>query len=124
VNRDVFERLVAEALDGLPEELRAHMENVDVVIAEWPSALDLADAGMEKNEREWLLGLYSGIPLTERGTAYAGVLPDRITLFQGPIQRVAGSDPEAIREEVRVTVIHEIGHYFGISDDRLEELGW
>jgi predicted Zn-dependent protease with MMP-like domain len=124
VNREVFERLVAEALDGLPEELRAHMENVEVTIAEWPTALNLADAGMEKNEREWLLGLYSGIPLTERGTGYAGVLPDLITLFQGPIQRVAGSDPEAIREEVRVTVIHELGHYFGISDDRLEELGW
>ena len=120
----MFERLVAEALDGLPEEFRAHMENVEVAIAEWPSARDLADAGMEKNEREWLLGLYSGIPLTERDTGYAGVLPDLITLFQGPIQRMAGSDPEAIREEVRVTVIHEMGHYFGISDDRLEELGW
>ncbi len=100
------------------------MENVEVTIAEWPTALHLADAGMEKNEREWLLGLYSGIPLTQRGTEYAGVLPDLITLFQGPIQRVAGSDPEAIREEVRVTVIHELGHYFGISDERLEELGW
>ena len=124
MKREVFERLVAEALDGLPEELRVHMENVDVMIEEWPNARDLADAGMGKDEREWLLGLYSGVPLTERGTGYAGVLPDRITLFQGPIQRVAGSDAEAIREEVRATVIHEVAHYFGISDDRLDELGW
>jgi predicted Zn-dependent protease with MMP-like domain len=125
VNREVFERLVAEALDGLPEQIRAHMENVEVMIEEWPSAFELADAGMEKNEREELLGLYSGVPLTERTTTgYAGFLPDRITLFQGPIQRVAGSDAEAIREEVRTTVVHEIGHYFGISEDRLEELGW
>jgi predicted Zn-dependent protease with MMP-like domain len=123
VKREVFERLVAEALDGLPEQLRTHMENVEVMIAEWPSARDLAEAGMEKNERAELLGLYSGVPLTERDTGYA-VLPDRITLFQGSIQRVTGSDPEAIREEVRITVVHEVAHHFGISDERLKELGW
>jgi predicted Zn-dependent protease with MMP-like domain len=99
------------------------MENVEVMIAEWPSARDLAEAGMEKNERAELLGLYSGVPLTERDTGYA-VLPDRITLFQGSIQRVTGSDPEAIREEVRITVVHEVAHHFGISDERLKELGW
>lgn len=124
MKREVFERLVAEALDGLPEQFLAHMENVDVVVEEWPSTLDLADAGMEKNEREELLGLYNGVPLTERDTGYAGFLPDRITLFQGSIQRVAGSDPEAIRDEVRTTVVHEVAHYFGISDDRLKEMGW
>jgi len=123
MKREVFERLVAEALDGLPEQLRTHMENVEVIIAEWPSARDLAEAGMEKNERAELLGLYSGVPLTERDTGYA-VLPDRITLFQRSIQRVTGSDPEAIREEVRITVVHEVAHHFGISDERLEELGW
>lgn len=123
MRREVFERLVAEALDGLPEQLRTHMENVEVMIAEWPSARDLAEAGMEKNERAELLGLYSGVPLTERDTGYA-VLPDRITLFQGSIQRVTGSDPEAIREEVRITVVHEVAHHFGISDERLKELGW
>ena len=122
MKREVFERLVAEALDGLPEQFLAHIENVEVVIEEWPSARTLADAGMEKNEREDLLGLYSGVPLTERDTGYAGFLPDRITLFQGPIQRAAGSDAEAIRKEVRATVVHEVAHYFGISDDRLEEM--
>lgn len=124
MKREVFERLVAEALDGLPEQFLAHMENVEVVIEEWPSALTLADAGMEKDEREELLGLYSGVPLTERDTGYAGFLPDRITLFQGPIQRVAGSDAEAIRKEVRDTVVHELAHYFGISEERIAELGW
>jgi len=124
VNRQAFERLVAEALDGLPEQVRTHMQNVEVMIEEWPSAQDLADAGMEKNEKALLLGLYSGVPLTERDTGYAGFLPDRITLYQGPIQRVTGSDAEAIREEVRTTVLHEIGHYFGMSEERLEELGW
>jgi len=123
MKREVFERLVAEALDGLPEQVRAHMENVEVMIEEWPTSRDLADAGMEKNEREELLGLYSGVPLTDRDTGYAGFLPDRITLFQGPIQRVAGSDAVAIREEVRTTVMHEIGHFFGMSEDRLEKLG-
>lgn len=124
MNRQAFERLVAEALDGLPEQVRTHMQNVEVMIEEWPSAQDLADAGMEKNEKALLLGLYSGVPLTERDTGYAGFLPDRITLYQGPIQRVTGSDAEAIREEVRTTVLHEIGHYFGMSEERLEELGW
>ena len=124
MKKAVFERLAAEALDGLPEELRVHMENVDVVIHEWPNDVDLADAGMDKDERGDLLGLYTGVPLTERNTGYAGYLPDRITLFQGPIQRVAGSDPEAIRDEVRATVVHELAHYFGISEERIEELGW
>lgn len=124
MNRATFERLVAEALDGLPEQFLAHMENVEVVIEEWPTPDELADAGLAKDERTELLGLYEGVPLTERDTGYAGFLPDRITLFQGPIQAVTGSDAEAIRAEVRTTVVHEVAHYFGISDDRLDELGW
>ncbi len=119
-----FERLVAEALDSLPEVFLVHLDNVEVVIEEWPSAEDLAEAGMEGEERTELLGLYSGIPLTERDTAYAGFLPDRIILFQRPIEAVAGEDPEAVREEVQVTVVHEIAHFYGISDERLDEMGW
>lgn len=119
-----FERLVAEALDSLPEVFLAHLDNVDVVIEEWPSAEDLAEADMAGEDPGQLLGLYTGIPLTERDTAYAGVLPDRITLFQRPIEAVAGDDPEAVREEVRVTVVHEIAHFYGISDERLDEMGW
>ena len=95
MKKAVFERLAAEALDGLPEQLRVHMENVDVVIHEWPNDVDLADAGMDKDERGDLLGLYTGVPLTERNTGYAGYLPDRITLFQGPIQRSGRQRPRS-----------------------------
>jgi len=119
-----FEQLVAEALDSLPEEFLAHLENVDVVIEELPSEDDLAEADMEGADPRSLLGLYFGVPLTERGTFYGGVLPDRITLYQGSILAAAGKDPEAIKEEVRDTVIHEVAHFYGISDHRLDELGW
>ncbi|HZK48050.1 MAG TPA: metallopeptidase family protein, partial [Thermoleophilia bacterium] len=115
-----FEELVAEALDSLPDEFLAHLENVEVVIEEWPSEEELADAGLEGEDAASLLGLYFGIPLTERGGDYAGVLPDRITLYQGSILAAAGEDPAAIREEVCVTVVHEVAHFYGISDDRLE----
>ncbi|MCZ7662147.1 MAG: metallopeptidase family protein [Thermoleophilia bacterium] len=120
----VFESLVAEALDSLPEEFLVHMENIDVVIETWPTKDDLEAAGVEGDEDYGLLGLYTGVPLTERGGDYAGYLPDRIVLFQGPIEEAAGHDPEAIREEVRFTVVHEIAHHYGISDERLEEMGW
>lgn len=118
-----FERLVAEALDSLPEQILAHLENVDVVVEYLPSAEDLAEVGLEGEPPESLLGLYFGIPLTERDSAYAA-LPDRIVLYQGSIEAVAEGDPDVVREEVRDTVIHEIAHYYGISDERLEELDW
>lgn len=120
----VFEALVAEALDSLPAEFLKHLENVEVVVEDWPSDDDLAEAGLEGEDPETLLGLYVGVPLSERGVDYAGFLPDRILVFQGPIEEVAGDDPDAIRAEVRRTVVHEIAHYYGISDERLEEMGW
>lgn len=123
VDKARFERLAAEALDSLPEQFLAHLENVEVVIEHLPSKDDLADAGLEGEPPESLLGLYFGVPLTERDSSYAQ-LPDRITLYQGSIEAAIGEDPEAIREEVQATVIHEIAHYFGISDERLEEMGW
>lgn len=119
-----FEALVAEALDSLPQEFLTTLENVDVVIEESPSRDDLAEADMEGEHPDSLLGLYFGIPLTERDGSYAGVLPDLITLYRRSIIAHAGEDPEAIREAVRVTVIHEVGHFYGISDERLDELGW
>jgi predicted Zn-dependent protease with MMP-like domain len=119
-----FEELVAEALDSLPEEFLARMENVEVVIEDLPSGEDLAEAGLEGEDPTELLGLYHGIPLTDRGDSYFGALPDRITLYQHSIEHWAGDDPEAIRDEVRHTVIHEVAHYYGISDERLEEMGW
>jgi predicted Zn-dependent protease with MMP-like domain len=115
-----FEQMVADALDEIPPELGREMENVAVVVEDWPTARQLASVaagGM-------LLGLYEGIPITRRGPlSYAGVAPDRITIFRGPLSRLASDDADLARR-VRVTVLHEVGHYFGMSDDRLRDLGW
>jgi predicted Zn-dependent protease with MMP-like domain len=126
VNDREFEELVAEALDSLPEEFLRHLENIEVTIEDWPSGEELAEAGFDghdRRDRYRLLGLYVGIPLTERGGYYGGVLPDRIVLYQKPIEAAAGGQPETVKHEVRHTVIHEIAHFYGIDDDRLEELG-
>jgi predicted Zn-dependent protease with MMP-like domain len=116
-NRDVveveperFEAMVGEALDGLPPELGALMTNVAVVVEH-----DRGPRG--------LLGLYRGIPLTKRTTGYAGVLPDRITIYRRAICAICSSEAEVV-EQVRRTVVHEVGHHFGIGDARLRELGW
>jgi predicted Zn-dependent protease with MMP-like domain len=109
-----FERLVDEAMEELPAELMAGITNLEITIENRPPA-DEEEAG--------LLGLYEGIPLTERGSDYFGVLPDRITLFKRNIENEA-VDADDVREVVRVTVLHEIAHHFGIDDDRLTELGW
>jgi predicted Zn-dependent protease with MMP-like domain len=116
-----FEQLIAEALDELPPFFQDRMHNVEVLVRAWPTRADLAEAGLPRGFT--LLGLYHGIPLTERTQGYNLVPPDTITLFQGPIEAAAGQDPDAVREQVRRTVIHEIAHHFGISDDRLRELG-
>ena len=105
-----FEALVAEALDDLPAWVRERLDNVDVVIE------DSSPPGPR------LLGLYEGIPLTERGD-YAWALPDRITLFRREIEEEASGDDDALRRVVAETVIHEIAHFFGITDERLHELG-
>lgn len=113
-----FEELVADALDSLPHELAAMMENVEVVVE-----LEPPDEMLARLPRgHTLLGLYHGIPLTQRGT-YGNVLPDKISIYEGPITRSAHTRDE-IREQVRKTVVHEIAHHFGIDDDRLHELGY
>lgn len=104
-----FEQLVADALDSLPEEFQRRLSNVEVVIED-------GKGGGEN------LGLYHGIPQTERDAAYSGVLPDVITIYRHPIEARARSEEE-LRREVRTTVLHEIAHHFGISDERLHELG-
>jgi predicted Zn-dependent protease with MMP-like domain len=116
--REVFEELVADALDSLPEEIAAAMENVEVVVEDEPSREDLA----RLPRGHTLLGLYHGVPLTNR-YGYGNTMPDKISIFRGPITRMARTR-EAIREQVRRTVIHEVAHHFGISDERLHELGW
>ncbi len=117
VSRRRFEELVADALDAIPPELALEMENVAVVVEDWPRA-DQLHGG------EALLGLYEGVPLTRRDPiGYGGVLPDRITIFRGPLCERA-RDEDDLAAQVRVTVLHEVGHHFGMSDARLRQLGW
>lgn len=118
---DTFERLVVEALDSLPPFFQEKMSNVEVLVEDDPDPQLLAEMGMDP-VGDTLLGLYQGIPLTERYN-YNLVMPDTITLYQKPIEAVAGGNFDRIRDEVRHTVIHEIAHHFGIDDDRLIELG-
>ena len=119
MDRERFERLVAQAIDGLPAEFRNRLDNVDVVVADQPTSVQLAESGLERDET--LLGLYEGVPLTERGRSYGMVLPDKITIFQKPIEAECGYDAKIVTE-IRKVVRHEIAHHFGISDARLEQL--
>ena len=112
VPRGRFEELVSEALDSIPPELVRLLSNCVVLVE------DDVPAGSPS-----LLGLYEGTPLTERGQWYSGVLPDRITVYRLPILRMCANDQDVV-DEVRITVIHEIAHHFGIEEDRLHELGW
>jgi predicted Zn-dependent protease with MMP-like domain len=115
-----FEALVVQALDDLPDFFRRKLQNIEVLIADEPTEEELVDAGLEPDEL--LLGLYQGIPLTERTGEYGLVLPDTITLYRLCLAEVCDA-PEEIIHEVQQTVKHEIAHYFGIDDDRLEALG-
>lgn len=112
MSRERFEELVAEALDEVPAELLAVMSNVVILVEDAP-----ADGEQD------LLGLYEGQALTDRGWDYAGVLPDRITIFRLPTLRVCDTENDVV-DEVAITVVHEIAHHFGIDDQRLHELGW
>jgi predicted Zn-dependent protease with MMP-like domain len=116
-----FETLVAEALDHLPISIRERMENVAVVVEEWPRPTRLTALGYDPDES--LLGLYEGIPRHQRGSGYHLAVPDRITIFRQPILDQAGSGGrDAIVHEVRKTVIHEVAHHFGIDDEELARL--
>jgi len=107
-----FEELVATALDDIPPELAAVMDNVVVLVEDEPPAED-----------PHLLGLYEGTPLTERDWSYGGVLPDRITIFRRPILSICDTEDDVV-DEVHVTVVHEVAHHFGIDDQRLHDLGY
>ena len=119
VRRQEFEQLVAEALDTLPQRFRRHMRNIAVIVETAPSR-ELLEA-MHLRPDHTLLGLYQGVPLPDRGHGYGNVLPDRITIFQQPIESLYQT-PEEIQAAVRETVIHEVGHYFGLDDERIDEL--
>jgi predicted Zn-dependent protease with MMP-like domain len=115
-----FEEVVAEALDALPDELRRQMNNVDVVVQDWPSPETLRQAGVR--HRSGLLGFYHGVPLTERTSGYYLVLPDKISIYRMPILRHART-PQEVRETIQRVVHHEVAHHFGIDDDHLHEIG-
>lgn len=115
LSRREFEALVAEALDAIPEDLARLMDNLVVVVEDWPT-------DEQRGEHESLFGYYEGTALTERYD-YSGFMPDRITIFRGPLCEACETEEDLI-DEVYVTVVHEVAHHFGISDERLTELGW
>ena len=122
MSREEFEEQVEEALDLVPDEFRPDLENVAVIVEDWPTARHRRAVRLGPNET--LFGLYEGVPLTQRDSGYNLALPDRITLFQGPLEAYAGSDRERLREQVRIVVLHEIAHHFGFGEERLRELGY
>ncbi|MDQ4019375.1 MAG: metallopeptidase family protein [Actinomycetota bacterium] len=107
-----FEEHVRRALASIPPELRGAMSNVEVVVEE------------ENAEDPDLFGLYLGVPLVDRDSSYAGALPDKIAIYRRPLEEEFGEDPDVLEEEIRITVLHEVAHHFGVDEDRLEELGW
>jgi predicted Zn-dependent protease with MMP-like domain len=121
LSRKRFEQLVAEALKGIPAELRKALDNIEVAIDDWPSEAQLADAGVD--EDDLLFGFYHGTPLPQRSPMEPYSLPDLITIFQGPLEEACETEDE-LRDEIRRTVVHEIAHYFGFDEDRLAELGY
>ncbi|AKG53123.1 hypothetical protein DGWBC_0439 [Dehalogenimonas sp. WBC-2] len=116
MNKERFTSLVTSALDHLPDEFLDLLNNVDVTVEDYPTRAQ--SKGMERNR---LLGLYEGVPLTDRDTHYGLVLPDKITIFQKPIEHNCSSDDEII-DQVEKTVRHEIAHHFGMTDDELDEI--
>jgi predicted Zn-dependent protease with MMP-like domain len=121
VTRRQFEALVAKALRRLPKRFKGKIENIAVVVEDWADDETLTDVGVEPPDT--LYGLYRGIDLTRRDSAYGNVLPDTITIYQGPIEEDCADEAE-MAELVRDTVIHELGHYFGLDDSQLDELGY
>lgn len=118
-----FEAAVDDALDAIPEDLASRMDNVVVLVEEEPDADLLTEEDYDEDGLPTLLGLYDGVPLTERDEGWTLVLPDRILIFKGPLERWCRTREELV-DEITVTVLHEVGHHFGIPDERLHELGW
>jgi len=111
---DDFEKLVVDALETIPEFFKEKLSNIDIVIEEWPM--------QRLSPGRLLLGLYQGVPATTWGRSHSLTLPDKITIFKGPIELVGRNDPSLIKQVVTDTVEHEIAHHFGISDERIKEL--
>jgi predicted Zn-dependent protease with MMP-like domain len=122
MDRKEIEREVARALDRLPKEFRARFHNVEIVVEKKPTKKRLRELDLDPDE-DALYGLYEGTPLSERSVSYPPLLPDRITIFSEPLIRDF-PDPMERRRQIRLTVIHEIAHYFGMADEEIEDLGY
>ena len=120
LSQDHFEILVEEALDSLPAQVQGWLDNVAIVVSERPTASQLARAGLRP--RGLLFGLYVGVPKTLRGFTYGEIVPDKIIIFKEPILRVSRSVDD-VRERIRRTVLHEIGHHFGMDETQLRSAG-
>lgn len=120
MDQKAFEQLVIEAVEGLPDDFRQKLENIDIVVEDEPTPEHRKAAGTRG--RDLLMGLYQGVPLSKRTHFYGNVLPDKITIFRNNIERVCRTDDE-MKETVRRTVIHEFAHYFGISDEHMRKSG-
>jgi len=105
-----FQRVIQETLDSLPRDLRERISNLEILVEDEPPA------------GQPLLGLYQGIPLTRRTSNYSGALPDKISIYRGPLERLYGHDPTLLSDQIRRVVLHEVAHHFGISDERLVEI--
>ena len=121
VSRQEFRQLVALAVASLPSRVMKHLSNVDIVVKARPTSDELAMAGTDPGET--LFGLYAGIPLTKRSSSYGMVLPDKITLYQQPIEEGCRTREE-VQAQIRKTLLHEIGHHFGLSEKELEQAGY
>ncbi|MCD6427701.1 MAG: metallopeptidase family protein [Caldisericaceae bacterium] len=121
ITKEEFENLVEEALEEIPEYFKKHIKNLEFIVKEYPSVNELKRANIYG--RGILLGLYEGVPLRKRGPGYQGVLPDRITLYMYPIIGEAGRLRMPLKEKIKKVLMHEIGHYFGLSEAELRELG-
>jgi predicted Zn-dependent protease with MMP-like domain len=120
VTREEFRGLVEDAIDSIPKKFARHIRNLAVVIEDEPSGELLEE--MEMDDGDTLLGLYQGTPLNERGSGYGNALPDRITLFQLPIEDEADGDEDEIVVAIGETLIHELGHYFGMSEEQIMDI--
>ena len=120
LSRQAFEALIDEAVASIPEALRAYMDNIILVAEDWPSAEHRARLGLDP--RASLYGLYTGVPRTQRSVYHDALHPDHIVIFQGPLERDFGADEQTLIEQIRITVLHEIGHHFGLSDEDMLHL--
>ena len=121
MDRKAFEKLLSEAIDELPEEFRTKLQNVAVIVEDYPSEELKTQMGM--SEDDTLFGLYEGVPLTQRGYFDQPLYPDRILIFQKALEDECES-PHELKEELKTTLVHEVAHFFGMDDDYLEELGY